>query len=482
MDWITALVPPWLLIGVIAFAVILLSVAYLILLERKTASWVQDRIGPNRTGLGFGIVPWLKDKHMFGLGQPMADGLKFFFKEDYKPKNVDKILFTAAPAIMMTVMIVSAAAIPWGGWRQTTRTFTIYAANFKETQPEFDRLAHAAIPSNAEMVRIVKDDPNTETYVYRYPFQAANLNIGVLFILATLSLAVYGIVVGGWASNNKYSFLGGLRATASMISYEIPLGISVLCIVAMFGTLDLGRIVSMQDHYWLGFIPAWNVFTQPLAFTLFLICIHAEANRAPFDLAEAEQELVGGYHTEYSSMRFALFFLSEYAGMITTSAVCVALFFGGWQLPWIEWIFPSLHGSNIDPNDPSITVHILANLVRAIVFFSKTMGIIFIFMWVRWSLPRFRFDQLMMIAWRSLIPISVTLLMTTFVVIYLVGDPKQNFVEGPMAFWLLVANGGVGIGAMIISKIIPAAPATNRRLMVTDSRFAVTPHPAVAAN
>jgi NADH-quinone oxidoreductase subunit H len=484
IDWLTSLIPPWFLIGVIAFVVILGSVAYLILLERKTASWVQDRLGPNRTGLGFGIVPWLKDKPMFGLGQPMADGLKFFFKEDYKPKNVDKILFTVAPGLMMIVMVVSAATIPWGGWRQTSATVSIMAANHAtdaDIQAHFQKAIHSVVPSNAIIVSSEQVNDDNRKITYRYPFAAANLNIGVLFILATLSLAVYGIVVGGWASNNKYSFLGGLRATASMISYEIPLGISVLCIVAMFGTLDLGKIVAMQDHYWLGFIPAWNVFTQPVAFTLFLICIHAEANRAPFDLAEAEQELVGGYHTEYSSMRFALFFLSEYAGMITTSAVCVALFFGGWQLPWIEWIFPSLKGGNLVPNDPSVTTYMLANLVRAIVFFSKTMGIIFVFMWVRWSLPRFRFDQLMMIAWRSLIPISVALLLVTFVVIYLAGNPGEYFVDGPLAFWLLVANGGVVLGAMIISKIIPAAPATNRRLVVTDSRFANTPHPAEPA-
>jgi NADH-quinone oxidoreductase subunit H len=485
IDWFTSIIPPWFMIGLFAFVAILGSVAYLILLERKIASWTQDRLGPNRTGLGFGIVPWLKDKPMFGLGQPMADGLKFFFKEDYKPKNVDKILFTIAPGIMMIVMVVSAATIPWGGWRQTTRTYSVFAENVHDETSEIQQKIDADLPANAITLQkvVVDHDPHhyTVTVVYKYPFQAANLNIGVLFILATLSLAVYGIVVGGWSSNNKYSFLGGLRATASMISYEIPLGISVLCIVAMFGTLDLGKIVAMQDHYWLGFIPAWNVFTQPLAFTLFLICIHAEANRAPFDLAEAEQELVGGYHTEYSSMRFALFFLSEYAGMITTSAVCVALFFGGWHLPYIEWIFPSLHG-NVDANDPSITTHILANWVRFIVFFSKTMGIIFVFMWVRWSLPRFRFDQLMMIAWRSLIPISLALLLMTFVVIYLVADPTDTFIPGALAFWLLVGNGGIAIGAMIVSKIIPAAPATNRRLKVSDSRFASTPQPAAVLN
>jgi NADH-quinone oxidoreductase subunit H len=480
IDWFTSIIPPWFMIGIIAFVTILGSVAYLILLERKTASWVQDRIGPNRTGLGFGLIPWLKDKHMFGLGQPMADGLKFFFKEDYKPKNVDKILFTVAPALMMLVMIVSAAVLPWGGWRQTTRSYSVYGmAN--PVMPRIMAMAQSDIPANGIIVGDPVITDNMAVVTYRYPFQAASLNIGVLFVLATLSLAVYGIVIGGWASNNKYSFLGGLRATASMISYEIPLGISVLCIVAMFGTLDLGQIVAMQDHYWLGFIPAWNVFTQPLAFTLFLICIHAEANRAPFDLAEAEQELVGGYHTEYSSMRFALFFLSEYAGMITTSAVCVALFFGGWHLPWVEWVFPSL-GGNVDKSNPAITTWWLANIVRFVVFFTKTMGIIFIFMWVRWSLPRFRFDQLMMIAWRSLIPVSVVLLLLTFIVIYLVNDQSVGFVSGSLAFWLLAGNVAVGLGAMITSKIIPAAPATNRRLRISDSRFTNTPHPAAALN
>jgi NADH-quinone oxidoreductase subunit H len=479
IDWFTSIIPPWFMIGILAFVTILGSVAYLILLERKIASWVQDRIGPNRTGLGFGIIPWLKDRPMFGLGQPMADGLKFLFKEDYKPRNVDKILFTIAPALMMLVMVVSAAVIPWGGWRQTTRTYD-HLNIFKNTLAQAREKASHDLPGNAQIVEpIVMSDESTAVVTYRYPFQAADLNIGVLFILATLSLAVYGIVVGGWASNNKYSFLGGLRATASMISYEIPLGLSVLCIVAMFGTLNLGTIVAMQDHYWLGFIPAWNVFTQPLAFTLFLICIHAEANRAPFDLAEAEQELVGGYHTEYSSMRFALFFLSEYAGMITTSAVCVALFFGGWHLPYVDWLFPSLSGG-VDPKNPAVTYYWLANVVRFGVFFTKTIAIIFVFMWVRWSLPRFRFDQLMMVAWRSLIPISLALMMTTFIICHVVGFPAEGgFIPTGLAFWLLVGNIAVVIAAMLISKIIPAAPETNRRLKVSDSRFTNTPHPAM---
>src|SRR6185295_17726783 len=251
----------------------------------------------------------------------------------------------------------------------------------------------------------------TGTYVatYRWSFGIANLNVGVLFILAVLSLAVYGVVIGGWASNNKYSFLGGLRATANMISYEVPLGLGVLTIVMMYGTLDLEQLVEKQAWMWKGIVPAWNVFTQPLAFFMFLICIHAEANRAPFDLAECEQELVGGYHTEYSAMRFALFFLAEYAGMITTSAVCVALFFGGWHAPYLDKLWPALAG-NVDPSHPEVTTSLLACLVRAIVFFTKTVGIIFVFMWVRWSLPRFRFDQLMGLAWRALIPISLVIL------------------------------------------------------------------------
>ena len=467
IDFITSYVPPWFLIGLLAFATILGSVAYLILLERKTASWVQDRIGPNRTGLGFGLVPWLKDKHMFGLGQPMADGLKFFFKEDYRPAGVDAVLYTIAPAIMMVVMVVSAAALPWGGVRQTTRTYNV--AGQTDPAAAATRLARRDVPGNATFVGQPVVDGDRGIVTYRYPFQAAELNIGVLFILATLSLAVYGIVVGGWASNNKYSFLGGLRATASMISYEIPLGLCVLCVVLMFGTLDLNVIVENQAHYWLGVIPAWNVFAQPVAFVLFLICIHAEANRAPFDLAEAEQELVGGYHTEYSSMRFALFFLSEYAGMITTSAVCVALFFGGWSLPWVDKWLTSL-GGNVDPAQPAVTTYWLANMVRFGVFFGKTVGIIFVFMWVRWSLPRFRFDQLMMIAWRALIPMSLALLVATAVVQYLV--PTGVFLSGWAALLLLGANVAVVVGSLVLARVLPAPRPTNRRMAVAGSRYA----------
>src|SRR5687768_11115941 len=475
---ITVLTTPWLYITVIVHLVVLGSVAYLILLERKVASWVQDRIGPNRVGLGFGIIPWLKDKHMFGLGQPLADGLKFIVKEDYRPRGVDKILFTVAPAIMIATVIVSIAVIPWGGYKQATKTIQFDVDRFTPAQAAADEMpVGSTLVSHTEPARQPGSFLASTTITYKWPFQIADLNIGVIFILATLSLAVYGVVIGGWASNNKYSFLGGLRATANMISYEIPLGLSILAIVVMFGTLDLGEIVSKQATYWAGFVPAWNVFCQPVAFLLFLVCIHAEANRAPFDTAEAEQELVGGYHTEYSSMRFALFFLAEYAGMITTSAVLVALFLGGWHIPWLDKI-PRI-GGYIDPANPSITGSLGIAILRALVFFTKTMGIIFIFMWVRWSLPRFRFDQIMQLAWRALIPISLALLMVTATVVYLWRDnPRAHMrVSGTMALALLVANVVLVAGTMILSRLVPAAPDTNRKIRLPNSRFQRTPVP-----
>ncbi len=481
LDWIQTHIPPWVFIAIVVHGAILGCVTYLILLERKIASWVQDRIGPNRVGLGFGIIPFLKDKKMFGLGQPLADGIKFIVKEDYRPKNTDKILFTIAPGMMVAVIILSIATLPWGGWHQTTRTITgLYGA--ADPIARAHDLAHDQLPGNAEIVEPIVYDSSTSTAIvtYRYPFQISNLNIGVLFILAMLSLAVYGVVIGGWASNNKYSFLGGLRATTNMISYEIPLGLAVLCIIAMFGTLNLEKISEAQCHYWLGFIPAWNVFTQPVTFLLFLICIHAEANRAPFDLAEAEQELVGGYHTEYSAMRFALFFLGEYAGMVTTSAVCVALFFGGWHLPWLEWLWKPLAG-NVDPAHPAITTSLIACIVRSMIFLGKTLAIIFVFMWVRWSLPRFRFDQLMMLAWRALIPISLALLLATFAAGYFVGFRPDGLIHGELALALFAANILVLVITMILSTLIPAAPLTNRRMKVLGSRFATTPLPAASA-
>jgi NADH-quinone oxidoreductase subunit H len=480
--------PAWLWITLVAHFLVLGTVAYLILLERKVASWVQDRIGPNRVGLGFGILPVLKNMHMFGLGQPLADGLKFIVKEDYSARNVDKVLFTMAPLTMIIVIIISIATIPMGGVHEVVKQQTTTVERVlpmgndglktPPTVTENDQSAEI----QTETVRgdqVYQTWKITWTGPYRYHFQIADLNIGVLFILAVLSLSVYGVVIGGWASNNKYSFLGGLRATANMISYEIPLGLAVLCIVIMFGTLNLETIVEQQAGYWAGFIPAWNVFSQPLAFVLFLICIHAEANRAPFDLAEAEQELVGGYHTEYSSMRFALFFLAEYAGMITTSAVLVCLFFGGWSVPGLDRLVISIvnhfgHGvAWVDPNNPAVTNSLVLCIVRAMVVFTKTIVVIFVFMWTRWSLPRFRFDQLMMLAWRALIPISLALLIVTALIVYIVPKSETSplLIDGYTALVLFAGNVAVLAGAMVISLFLPPAPLTNRKMRIPGSRF-----------
>jgi NADH-quinone oxidoreductase subunit H len=474
-DWIQTHIPPWFWIAIIMHFAVLGTVAYLILLERKVASWTQDRIGPNRVG-------------PFGLLQPLADGLKFILKEDYRPRNVDKVLFSLAPGIMILVVIVSIAVIPWGGIKQTTRELRVPASDDPVAAAEAHLPGWAAvvpggvkererIPQGLDMHGNPTPAISVVNVTYRWNFQIASLNIGVLFILAILSLAVYGIVIGGWASNNKYAFLGGLRATAQMISYEIPLGLSVLVVALMYGTLDLAVIVDKQAHYWLGFIPAWNIFTQPLAFFMFLVCIHAEANRAPFDLAEAEQELVGGYHTEYSAMRFALFFLAEYAGMITTSAVCVALFFGGWHLPGLEGI----------PDAPAVTTSLGVCILRTLVFFLKTLAIIFVFMWVRWSLPRFRFDQLMHLAWRAMIPIALGTLLVTALVIYMGGRMSEPYrqvrrIDGFLAIALLLGNVILLAATVVISRAIPAAPDTNLRIPVAHSRFTRTPLPAGVVN
>lgn len=504
LDWIQSNIPPWLyILFAIHFAVLGL-VAYLILLERKVASWVQDRVGPNRVG-------------PFGLLQPLADGLKFFIKEDYRPKGADKILFTIAPIIMIIVVIISIAVIPWGGIKGSQQTIDLTPAINAGATPgqavaqamaDIDRelppfhsvlghlklqvlpagtqLAYYADPHvqtvlfnlegnvlpGQQTLVLKEDDRLYATYTTGWHFQIANVNIGVLYIVATLSLAVYGVVVGGWASNNKYSFLGGLRATANMISYEIPMGLAIVTVVVMFGTLDLAEIVDRQAHYWAGWIPAWNIFAHPLAFFMFLICIHAEANRAPFDTAEAEQELVGGYHTEYSSMRFALFFMAEYAGMVTTSALLVALFLGGWH-------FPGLTGT--DPVNPSVTDSLVVCLLRTVVFFVKTILVLFIFMWVRWSLPRFRFDQILNLAWRGLIPVGIAIFLSTVLTLFFFGATSDSFLtlrrlDGTMALIMLGSNAVILAIIMSVSRLIPASN-LNRRVKVPGSRFQQTPLP-----
>jgi NADH-quinone oxidoreductase subunit H len=342
--------------------------AYLILLERKLSAYLQDRIGPNRVGPR-------------GLLQPIADGLKFLFKEDIIPSHVEKLLYVLAPAVALSTALLAFAVVPFG--------------------------PTSAPPPDATPEQIA---------AYRDSYQfviAPNIDIGILFVFAVTSLAVYGIIMGGWSSDNKYSFLGALRSSAQLISYEIPVGLSILGIVLLTGSLNLEQIIQGQVTPRGGGWGVWYICYQPLAFLLFLTGAFAECNRLPFDLPEAEQELVGGYHTEYSALKFALFFLGEYGHMITTSFLMAALFLGGWHLPLV--------GSFVE------SWGIVGKLILLVVFNLKMFFFIVVYMLVRWTLPRFRYDQLMGLAWKVLIPLALLNLLAVMVV-------KQL---GASAWWLL---------------------------------------------
>ncbi|MGH7201030.1 MAG: NADH-quinone oxidoreductase subunit NuoH, partial [Planctomycetaceae bacterium] len=306
--------------------------AYLIWLERKLSAWAQDRIGPNRVG-------------PFGLLQPLADGLKFLLKEDIVPAHVDRTLYMLAPAISVLTTLLAFAVVPFGP---------------AEGGPEWFRF-----------------------------IIAPQVDLGIVFVFAVTSLAVYGIITGGWSSNNKYSALGALRSSAQVVSYEIPLGMSVLGVALLGGTLNLERIIAQQADggFW-----NWYIWTQPLAALIFFTSALAESNRLPFDLPEAEQELVGGYHTEYSAMKFAMFFLGEYTHVITVSFLVSIVFFGGWHFPWIATPESAYTG---------------AWVVKLLVLLAKVFCSIVLIMLLRWTLPRFRFDQLMGLAWKVLIPLSL---------------------------------------------------------------------------
>jgi len=341
----------WFLIGIVVKILIVVgvtqgAVAYLILVERKVAAYSQDRIGPNRCGREFGIPA--------ALLLPLADGAKMLLKEDVIPKYVTKPIYLMAPWIAIVTAMIGFAAAPFG-------------------------------PLGPDQW---------------IDFQIApNIDIGVLYIMAIGSLAVYAVILGGWASNNKYAFIGGLRSSAQLISYEIPLGLSILGMVLVAGSLDLNRIILWQDSH------GWGCLYQPLAFVLFFTSAFAETNRLPFDLPESEQELVAGFHTEYSAMKFGMFFLGEYLHIITACFVTVALFFGGWNLPWI---LTSAHTG------------IVFTALKVLVFAGKVALAILFIMWVRWTLPRFRYDQLMDLAWKSMIPLALINLAATAAIVQLV--------------------------------------------------------------
>ena len=329
---------------VIALFVLLTAVAYSVWLERKVVGHIQNRWGPTRVG-------------PFGLLQPLADGVKFLFKEDLTPPHVYKPLYIAAPMIAVTFALFSIALIPIGN------SIRIFGLNI--------------------------------------PLEITDVNIGLLIILGVTSLGVYGVALSGWSSNSKYSLLGGLRASAQMVSYEIALGLSLVGVLITTGSFSLRDIVNAQGgHFW-GFIPRWNVFHgQIVGFFVYLMSAYAETNRIPFDLPEAETELVAGYHTEYSAMKFAMFFMAEYANMITVACLATLLFFGGW------------HGPLFGPP-------LLQSLLPVFWFVAKVFVFMFIYIWVRGTLPRFRYDQLMAFGWKFLLPLAIANLVVTALVVAL---------------------------------------------------------------
>jgi NADH-quinone oxidoreductase subunit H len=306
--------------------------------ERKVAGLLQDRPGPNRAGL-------------FGILQPLADGLKLFFKEEIIPNFSSKALFIMGPALAMLTAIMTSAVIPWGGKVHL-----------------FDR---------------------------DISLQIADINIGILYVFGVVSLGVYGIMIGSWASNNKYSLMGGLRAASQIISYELAMGIALIALLMFTGTLSLKEMVEQQQA------GHWNIRYQPLGFLIFLICAFAECNRTPFDLAEAESELIGGYHTEYSSMKLGFYLFSEYINMFISSAVMATLYFGGYDIPFFNEAAHAASWGN------------WLALAGFGVLFLKILIFIFIFMWVRWTIPRFRYDQLMHLGWRILIPLALFNMLAT---------------------------------------------------------------------
>ena len=331
----------------VVIGMVLTMVAYSVLAERKISAWIQDRVGPNRCAPPFiKYLPILGPiLTRLGVFQPMADGLKAFLKEDFMPAGVRKVYFWLAPAVAMVPALLAVAVIPFG-----------------------------SSLGGQKMV-------------------IADLNVGILYTFGIVSLGVYGIVLAGYAANSKYPFLGGIRSSAQMISYEISMGMSVIPVLLIAGNLNLSQIVAWQGTH------GWLVLYAPLSFVIFLVAAFAETNRTPFDLPEAETELVGGYHTEYSSMKFALFFLGEYSNMIGSSSMMVTLFFGGWSLPF--W--------GLD--HPATTL--AAGIAHIFVFIAKMLLFMVLFIWVRWMFPRFRYDQLMDLGWRRFLPLALVNILIT---------------------------------------------------------------------
>jgi NADH-quinone oxidoreductase subunit H len=331
----------WSVVISVAAALILLHIVPgLVYLERKICAWIQDRTGPNRVG-------------PFGLLQPVADAVKLLTKEEIIPDKAEKGLYYIAPFLAFVPAALAFAVIPMG---------------------------KPVVTSDGQVI----------------PIQVADLDVGVMFVLAVTSIGVYGLAFAGWAGNSKYSLLGGLRSAAQLVSYEVAMGLAIVAVLMSAGSVNSAEIIASQQGTWLGFIPRWNIFVQPVAAVIFLVSAFAENNRLPFDLPEAEPELVAGYHTEYSGMKFAVFMLGEYVAMITMSGVMVTMFFGGWSFPGLT--------------DGTGT---FAVVMSVLVFFAKLGALLFFYIWVRWTLPRFRYDQLMKLGWKGLIPLGLANVLVT---------------------------------------------------------------------
>jgi NADH-quinone oxidoreductase subunit H len=373
----------------VIFVGYLSTVAILTLMERKVAAWMQDRHGPNRTGPG-------------GILQPAADGLKNFMKEEVVPTAANKPLHTLAPAMAFIPALLTFAVIPFA----------------------------APLPTRWGLV----------------PIQIADIPVGFLFILAIASLGVYGIVLAGWSSNNKYALLGGLRSSAQMVSYEISLGMSTVPVLLLAGNVTLGAIVAEQAR------SGWNAFNLTIAFFVFIVASFAETNRLPFDLPESESELVAGYHTEYSSMKFAMFFLSEYAGLITASAMMTTLFLGGWGIPFTHW-------------DDAGTYSAWKTVATFIVFGVKTFFFIFLFMWVRWTVPRFRYDQLMSLGWKFMLPLILSYVVVVAgasLALDALGVRRDSWLFPALMFAMNVVLVGLVFGLVDRGRLLSPASARTR--------------------
>jgi NADH-quinone oxidoreductase subunit H len=398
----TLLLEPLIKIAVLIGGLMTLA-AYLVLLERRMAAWVQDRRGPNRVG-----IPLTKIR-LFGLGQPLADGLKFILKEEYTPAHVDKPLFVLAPIVILVAALASFAVIPFGS------------------------LLPIEVGGNGQPVEMLV---------------APGMNVAVLYVFALGSIAVYGVILGGWASNNKYSFLGGLRSSAQLIAYELPLGLGLLGVVLAAGSLDMTRIIGAQFDS-----GVWFLFWQPLGFIVFAIAAFAEAARLPFDLPEAEQELIGGYHTEYSGMKLLLMLVGEFLHMITAALLIVILFLGGWHFWGLTGAEEALTGWGTQ----STGLMWLEAIVRVGVLMAKMFLVILFFMLVRWSWPRFRFDQLMGLAWKVMLPLG----MVNLVAVAVFNELQHHFAphgEFLVTAILIVVSWGVcGAAWFAVSMLGPLA-------------------------